>query len=122
MIIPNPDASQPELIAAAVPSGAEKRRHPRELRRIAVDFLNMGDDPRVPFYQDFVPGETEDVSHGGLRVRASYDVREGAELGIIVRNEDRFQVFLARVIWKMRGAESFIYGLSVPKLDTAELP
>ena len=118
MIIPNNNASQPDLM----PQGAEQRRHPRQQRRIAVDFLNMGDDPRVPFYQDFVPGETEDVSNGGLRVRATYDSHEGAELGIIVRNEDRYQVFLARVVWKMRAAESYVYGLSVPKLNVTELP
>ena len=106
----------------APPNGAEQRRHPRLQRRVAVDFLNMGDDPRVPFYQDFIPGQTEDVSNGGLRVKASYDVHEGAELGIIVRKEDRFQVFLARVIWKMRGGDSYVYGLSVPRLDVAELP
>jgi hypothetical protein len=82
----------------------------------------MGDDSRVPFYQDFVPGETEDVSIGGLRVRAPYDVHEGAEIGLIVRRNDRFQVFLARVIWKIRGGASCLYGLSVPRLDLSHLP
>lgn len=123
MILPNPpptdgDAFEP----GAPPNGAEHRRHPRIPRRMAVEFLNMGDDPRVPFYQDFVPGETENVSNGGLRVRAPYDVHEGAELGIIVRGNDRFQVFLARVIWKMRGTATCEYGLSVPRLEVDRLP
>jgi hypothetical protein len=123
MIIPNPDHSNEHaLMPGAPPNGAEQRRHPRELRRVAVDFLNMGDDPRIPFYQDFVPGETEDVSVGGLRVRASYDVHEGAELGIILRSEDRFHVFLGRVVWKMYADSVCIYGLSVPRLEDIHLP
>lgn len=89
---------------------------------MTVEFLNMGDDPHVPFHQDFVPGETEDVSDGGLRVRAAYDVYEGAELGIIIRNNDRFQVYLARVVWKIRESSGCLYGLSIPRLEMSRLP
>ena len=120
MIIPNPDAGHQADDATS--ADREQRRFPRTPRKMAVEFLNMGDDPHVPFYQDFVLGETEDVSEGGLRVRAAYDVYEGAELGIIVRTEDRFQVFLARVVWKIRESSGCLYGLSVPRLEPARLP
>jgi hypothetical protein len=119
MILPNPEGAQSPL-RTSLPG--DQRQHPRVARRVAVEFLNMGDDPRVPFYQDFVAGETDDASNGGLRVRADYNIHEGAEIGLVVRNDDRFQVFLARVVWKMRDSAGFIYGLSIPRLELTNLP
>ena len=113
-MLPNPNITDDTRVS-------ERRKQARAPHRLAVEFLNMGDDPRVPFYQDFVPGETEDVSDGGMRVRVAYDVREGAELGIVVRNKERVQVFLARVIWKIRDGASCQYGLSVPPFEIARL-
>jgi hypothetical protein len=101
---------------------AERRAHPRLPRRVPVEILNMGDDPSVPFYQDVVHGETVDASTGGLRIRVPYDVREGADVGIIVRDEYRFQIFLARVVWKIREVSGTLYGLQAPKVDPNRLP
>jgi hypothetical protein len=111
-MIKNPDI-------ASEPASGERRKQPRHARRVAIELLNMGDDPRVPFYQDFVAGETEDISNGGLRVRVPYDVREGTELGVVVRHRDRVHVFLARIIWKIRDESSCQYGLSVPPFETS---
>jgi hypothetical protein len=122
MMLPNPETPPDPLVPGTAPGGAELRGNPRYLRRVSIEFLNMGDDPRVPFYQDFVPGVTEDVSDGGLRVRVPYDIREGAEIGVVIRNYDRFQVFLAKVIWKIRGGASCLYGLSIPRLERRHLP
>ena len=122
MMLPNPDAPNSRSHTGAFANGAEQRVNPRVEKRLPVEFLNMGDDPRVPFYQDFVPGETEDVAISGLRVRAAYDIPEGTEIGVVIRNRERFQVFLARVVWKVRGMASCVYGLSVPRLELTHLP
>lgn len=119
-MIPNMHESNDPGAAPGRP--ADRRASDRAAVRAPVEFLNMGDDPRVPFYEDFVHGQAEDVSPGGLRVRVAYDVQEGAELGLILRKNDKFQVFLARVVWKMRDSASCLYGLSVPRLEPAHLP
>ena len=120
MTLPNPNPSDDDSFGAT-PNGAERRRHPRLRYEATVDFLNMGDDPLVPVYHDLVSGTTEDISTGGMRVRVPYAVKEGSEVGVIVRKEDRFKVFLARVVWKVRSGAEYLYGLSVPKLDIAHL-
>jgi len=100
----------------------ERRKHPRLERHAPIELLNMGDDPAVPFYQDLVTGETLDVSEGGIRLRVAYDVREGSEVGVVIRKEQKFQVFLAKVIWKIRESIGITYGLRATKMDPSRLP
>ena len=103
--------------APAGTSYSERRRAPRLPFRAVVEVLNMGDDPQVPIYEELVAGEAIDISSGGLRLRVPYDVREGAEVGLILRKGEQFQVFLAHVVWKMREGSSILYGLSAPRIE-----